>query len=50
MCGMNIGWKRELTSAMYFMLMGKDKNEKNWGFDRFDDIWAGIFVKKIVII
>jgi hypothetical protein len=47
MCGMNIGWKRELTPAMYFMLMGKDKNEKNWGFDRFDDIWAGIFVKKI---
>jgi hypothetical protein len=47
MCGMNIGWKRELTPAMYFMLMGKDKNEKSWGFDRFDDIWAGIFVKKI---
>jgi hypothetical protein len=46
-CGMNIGWKRELTPAMYFMLMGKDKNERNWGFDRFDDIWAGIFIKKI---
>lgn len=47
MCGMNLGWKRELTPAMYFMLMGKDKKEKPWGFDRFDDIWAGIFVKKI---
>ena len=47
MCGMNLAWKRELTPAMYFMLMGKDKNEKSWGFDRFDDIWAGIFVKKI---
>jgi len=47
MCGMNIGWKKELAPTMYFMLMGKDKNEKSWGFDRFDDIWAGIFVKKI---
>ncbi len=47
MCGMNLAWKRELTPAMYFMLMGKDKNEKSWGVDRFDDIWAGIFVKKI---
>lgn len=47
MCGMNLAWKRELTPAMYFMLMGKDKNEESWGFDRFDDIWAGIFVKKI---
>jgi len=47
MCGMNLGWKRELTPTMYFMLMGKDKNERGWGFDRFDDIWAGIFTKKI---
>ncbi len=47
MCGMNLGWKRNLTPIMYFMLMGKDRNEKPWGFDRFDDIWAGIFVKKI---
>jgi len=28
--------------AMYFLLMGKD-----WPFDRFGDIWAGLFVKKI---
>lgn len=47
MCGMNLAWKRELTPVMYFMLMGKDKSEKLLGFDRFDDIWAGIFVKKI---
>ncbi len=47
MCGMNIAWKRELTPALYFMLMGKNTQEKSWGFDRFDDIWAGIFTKKI---
>jgi len=47
MCGMNLGWKKDLTPTMYFLLMGKDKNEKSWGFDRFDDIWAGIFTKKI---
>ena len=47
MCGMNLGWKKDLTPTMYFMLMGKDKNENSWGFDRFDDIWAGIFTKKI---
>lgn len=47
MCGMNIAWKRELTPALYFMLMGKNADEKTWGFDRFDDIWAGIFMKKI---
>lgn len=47
MCGMNIAFKREVAPVMYFMLMGKDRNEKKWGFDRFDDIWAGIFYKKI---
>ncbi len=47
MCGMNLGWKRNLTPIMYFMLMGKDRNEKSWGFDRFDDIWAGDICKKI---
>ncbi len=42
MCGMNLAFKREVVPAMYFLLMGKD-----WPFDRFGDIWAGIFVKKI---
>lgn len=42
MCGMNLAFKREVAPAMYFMLMGK-----NYPYDRFDDIWAGIFVKKI---
>lgn len=42
MCGMNIAFKRELTPIMYFLLMGGD-----WPFDRFGDIWCGIFVKRI---
>jgi hypothetical protein len=28
--------------------MGEDAHGKRWGFDRFDDIWAGIFAKKIL--
>jgi len=42
MCGMNIAFKRELTPAMYFLLMGK-----NYEFDRFGDIWCGVISKKI---
>jgi hypothetical protein len=48
MCGMNIAWKPEATPALYFFLMGKNSKEQPWyGFDRFGDIWAGIFLKKI---
>lgn len=42
MCGMNLAFRRDVVPAMYFLLMGKD-----WPYDRFGDIWAGIFVKKI---
>lgn len=42
LCGMNFSFVREATPALYFLLMGPD-----WPFDRFDDIWAGIFFKKI---
>ena len=41
MCGMNLAWRREMTPAMYFMLMGHGTDGQHWGFDRFDDIWAG---------
>lgn len=47
MCGMNLTFRREMLPAMYFMLMGHDRNNNHWGFDRFDDIWAGLFVKRI---
>lgn len=42
MCGMNLSFKPEVFPAMYFLLMGKDMP-----FDRFGDIWCGIFVKRI---
>lgn len=40
--GMNVSFLTEITPAYYFTLQGK-----SWGIDRFDDIWAGIFLKKI---
>ena len=48
MCSMNLAFKTKITPIMYFPLMGYDKNGKYWGYDRFDDIWAGIFAKKII--
>lgn len=47
MCGMNLAFRREMTPAMYFMLMGHGADGNHWGFDRFDDIWAGLFAKRI---
>lgn len=43
MCGMNLAWKREITPLMYFGLFGP-----SWGFDQYDDIWAGVFSKKVL--
>jgi hypothetical protein len=48
MCSMNLAFRKEVTPLMYFPLMGKDPDGIPWGFDRFDDIWAGIFSKKIM--
>lgn len=42
MCGMNLAFRPEIAPAMYFLLMGKD-----WGVDRFGDIWCGLFSKRI---
>ena len=54
MCGMNLAFRREMTPAMYFMLQGHMRKPAGAGynldalpFDRFDDIWAGLFAKKI---
>ncbi len=47
MCGMNVAWKPEATPALYFLLMGKQKDGTPWSMERFGDIWAGIFMKKI---
>ena len=48
MSSMNLAFAREVTPLMYFPLMGKDPQGKSWGYDRYDDIWAGIFAKKIL--
>lgn len=47
MSSMNLAFKREVVPLMFFPLMGSDPNGNSWGYDRFDDIWAGIFAKKI---
>lgn len=44
----NFAFKRKITPTMYFPLMGSDNKGKQWGYDRYDDIWAGIFSKKII--
>lgn len=48
MCSMNIAFNREVIPLLYFPLMGENIKGKKWGYDRFDDIWAGIFSKKIM--
>lgn len=51
MCGMNVMWNADVTVLMYHLLMGQkldNGNLKKLPFDRFGDIWAGIFMKKIV--
>ncbi|NCN83107.1 MAG: hypothetical protein GW947_04020 [Candidatus Pacebacteria bacterium] len=48
MCSMNLAFRSEITPLMYFPLMGEDSKGNKWGYDRFDDIWAGIFAKKIL--
>lgn len=40
-CSMNFGFRRELTPHLYFPLMGEGQP-----YDRFDDIWAGVLVKR----
>lgn len=42
MCSMNLAFRPELLPCLYFLQMGKGQP-----FDRFGDIWAGIFTKKI---
>jgi reversibly glycosylated polypeptide / UDP-arabinopyranose mutase len=48
MSSMNLAFARSVVPLMYFPLMGKNPKGDLWGYDRFDDIWAGIFAKKII--
>jgi hypothetical protein len=41
-CGMNILFKKDTIPISYFLLQGPA-----WGIDRWDDIWFGLFFKKI---
>jgi hypothetical protein len=47
MCGMNLAFRPVMIPALYFLLMGKDAEGGAWPYDRFGDIWAGLFAKKI---
>lgn len=40
MCGMNLAFRRVAAPVMYMGLQGK-----NYPFDRFDDMWCGVFMK-----
>jgi len=42
MCSMNVAFRPEVTPLMYFPPMGLDQP-----YDRFDDIWCGLFSKKV---
>ena len=42
MCAMNIAFRREVAPLLYQLLMGQ-----GYPYHRFDDIWAGIIMKKI---
>ncbi len=48
LCSMNLAFKAKITPLLYFPPMGYDDEGNSWGYDRFDDIWAGIMAKKIV--
>jgi reversibly glycosylated polypeptide/UDP-arabinopyranose mutase len=50
MCGMNVMWDAKITVLMYHLLMGQLRvgdDLTKLPFDRFGDIWCGIFMKKI---
>jgi hypothetical protein len=48
MCSMNLAFRREVVPLMFFPMMGSKIDGSSWGFDRYDDIWAGILSKKVM--
>src|SRR2546427_6535186 len=44
LCAMNVCYHRSVVPAAYNLLMGLD----SVGFDRFDDIWSGVLLKRIL--
>ena len=45
MCGMNLAFRRDAAPLMYMLLMGQSRDGERFPFDRFDDMWAGLFAK-----
>lgn len=45
---MNFAFKPKIATLMYLPLMGYSSSGEKWNYDRFDDIWGGIILKKIV--
>ncbi len=45
-CIMNVAFRAEAAPLMYMLLMGQDQDGQRWGFDRYDDLWAGLLAKK----
>ena len=44
---MHFAFRRELAPAAYHLLMGGGPWGNEWNMHRFDDVWAGMFMKKI---
>ena len=46
-CIMNAAFRPEAAPLLYMLLQGQDVDGEPWGFDRFDDMWAGLFLKRV---
>jgi len=44
LCAMNVCYRRDVIPAAYNLLMGLESN----GLDRFDDIWSGLILKRVI--
>lgn len=44
-CSMNLAFRPEIIPAFYQLFMSR---EAVYGIDRFDDIWSGLFLKKVL--
>jgi hypothetical protein len=44
LCAMNVCYHRDVIPAAYNLLMGLDAT----GVDRFDDIWSGLMLKRVL--
>lgn len=44
-CSMNLAFRPEIIPAFYQLFMSR---EDLYGIDRFDDIWSGLFLKKVL--